>query len=119
MDPDPTQLYAKCQKITNEDYANMQDVVWYCTYCSHRRRDGRVEGTKLFERNVDDIICTVRDDPDKYFKFAKFITQKPAIYIRKIEDERRFGSSLYQRKCEQRKQNSLSKTDIKKKLTQE
>ena len=25
-------FHAKCQKISNEEYAKMQDVVWICTY---------------------------------------------------------------------------------------
>ena len=27
-------FHARCQKISNEEYANMKDVVWICTYCN-------------------------------------------------------------------------------------
>ena len=62
-------FHAKCQKISNEKYANMQDVVWICTYYSNQQAVGRYE-MKLFKRYVDDTICTVRGDPDKFLKFA-------------------------------------------------
>ena len=63
-------LQARCQKISNEEYANMQDVVWICTYCSNQQTVGRYEELKLFKRYVDDIIRTVRGDPNEFLKFA-------------------------------------------------
>ena len=30
-------FHVKCQQITIEEYANMQDVVWICTYCSNQQ----------------------------------------------------------------------------------
>ena len=62
-------FHARCQKISNEEYGNMQDVVCICTYCSNHQTVGRYEEMKLFKRYVD-IICTVRGDPDEYSKFA-------------------------------------------------
>ena len=47
----------------------MQDVVWICTYCSNQQTEGRFD-INLFKRYVDDIICTVRGDPDEHLKFA-------------------------------------------------
>ena len=32
--------------------------------------EGRVDGMKLFEMRVDDIICAVCGDADEYLKFA-------------------------------------------------
>ena len=61
-------FHPKCQNIMNEENANMQDVIWICNYCTNQQTVGRYEETKLFERHVDDIICTVRGDPDKYLK---------------------------------------------------
>ena len=63
-------FHASCQKISNEEYANMQDVVWICTYCSKQKTVGLDMEMKLFRRYMDDIICTVRGDPDEYLKFA-------------------------------------------------
>ena len=50
----------------------MQDVVWICTYCSNHPTEGRFE-IKLFKRYVDDIIYTVRGDPDEHLKFANSV----------------------------------------------
>ena len=63
-------FHAKCQTIANKVYANMQDVVWICSYCSNQQTVGRYEEMNLFKRYVDDIICTVRGDQDEYLKFA-------------------------------------------------
>ena len=49
----------------------MQKVVWICTYFSNQHTVGRYEEMKLFKRYADDIICTVRGDPDENLKFAK------------------------------------------------
>ena len=57
-------FHARRLKISNEEYANMQDVVWVCTHCSNQQTLGRYEEMKLFRRYVDDIICTVLGDPD-------------------------------------------------------
>ena len=65
-----TWFCAKCQKITNDKYANMQDLVCICTYCSNHQKQERSAEMKLFKMYVDDIICTVRVDPDEYLKFA-------------------------------------------------
>ena len=65
----------------------MQDIVGICTYCSNQQTKGRVEGMKMFKSYVDGIICTVRVEPDNNKKNRKFITQQPAIYLRKSEHE--------------------------------
>ena len=57
-------FHARCQKISNEIYANMQDVVWICIYCDNQEIVGSYEEMKMFKRHVDDIICTVHGDPD-------------------------------------------------------
>ena len=58
----------------------MQDVVWNCTCCSHRRTKRLVEGINLFKGNVDGIICTVRDNLDKYLKFANSLTKTCTLH---------------------------------------
>ena len=43
-------FHARRQTISNEEYANMQDVVWVCTHCSNQQTVGRYEEMKLFRR---------------------------------------------------------------------
>ena len=42
-------FHARCQKISSEDYANMQDVVWICNFCNSQQIVGRYEEMKLSE----------------------------------------------------------------------
>ena len=65
--------HAKCQKITNEEYANMQDVVSIATYCRNQQTWRRFEQMKLFKRCMDDIICSGRGYPEKYLKFSNSV----------------------------------------------
>ena len=65
----------------------MQDVVWICTYCSNLQTERRSEEMKLFKRYVDDIICAVRGDPDKYLKFANSLHNKSQITLEKVNME--------------------------------
>ena len=85
---------AGCQKVSNEEYANMQDVVWVCFYCSNQQTVGHDKEMKLFKRYLDDIICTVRVDTDVYLKFANSL-QQPAIYLRKSQHGWGFGFSWH------------------------
>ena len=77
-------FHARCQKISNEEYANMQDVVWICTYCSNQQTVGHYNEMKLFKRYVDDIICTVRGDPDEYLKFANSLHNNLQFTLEKV-----------------------------------
>ena len=79
-------FHAKCQKISNEENANMQDVVWICTYCNNQLIVGRNE-MKLFKRYVDDFICTVRGDPDEYLKFANSLHNNLQFTLEKVNME--------------------------------
>ena len=63
-------FHGRCQRISNEEYANMQDDVCICTYCNNQQIVGRYEEMKLFKRYVDVIICTARGDPDEYLNIA-------------------------------------------------
>ena len=76
-------FHARCQKISNEEYANMQDVVWICSHCSNQQTVGRYEEVKLFKRYVDDVICTVRGDPDEFLKFANILHHKMQFTLEK------------------------------------
>ena len=62
----------------------MQDVVWICTYCSNQPTVGHNKEMKLFKRYVDDIICTVRGDPDEYLKFANSLQNNLQFTLEKV-----------------------------------
>ena len=40
-------FHARCQKISNEEYTNRQDVVWICTYCSNQKTMGHDNEIKI------------------------------------------------------------------------
>ena len=65
---------AKCQNIANVEYANMQDVDCIYTNCCNQQTEGRYDKMKMINRYVDDVICTVRGDPDEYLKFENLYT---------------------------------------------
>ena len=65
----------------------MQKIVWIYIYCSNQQTVGQYEERKLFKRYVDDIICTVRGDPDEYFNFANSLHNNPQITLEKINME--------------------------------
>ena len=62
----------------------MQDVVRICTYCSNQQTVGHDKEMKLFKRYVDDIICTVRGDPDEYLKFANSLHNNLQFTLEKV-----------------------------------
>ena len=78
---------ARCQKISNEEYANMPDVVRNCTYCSNQQTVGRYEEMKLFKRYLDDI-CTLRGDPEGLLKFANSLPNNLQFTFEKVNLER-------------------------------
>ena len=77
----------RCQKILKEENANMQDVVWICTYCNKQQIVGRHEEMKLFKIYMDGIICTVRGDPDEFLKFANSLHNNLQFTLEKINME--------------------------------
>ena len=78
---------AKCRKITNEENANMQDVVWISTYGSSQQTEGWFEEMELFKMYVDDFIWTVRGDPDEYLKFSNSLHKKLQFALEEINME--------------------------------
>ena len=55
-----------CRNISKEHNDQMGDVVCVCTHCKNKMDWDTGNKRKLFERYVDDIICPVKDDPDKF-----------------------------------------------------
>ena len=80
-------FHARCQMISNEEYANMQDVVLICTYCNNQQIVGPNEEMELFKRYVDDIICTVRGGPDEYLKLANSLHNNLQFTLEKVNME--------------------------------
>ena len=58
-----------------------------CTYCSNQQTVGRYDEMKLFQRYVDDIICTVCGDPDEYLKFANSLHNNLQFTLEKVNIE--------------------------------
>ena len=69
----------------------MQDVVWICTYCNNQQIVGSYEEMKLFKKYVDDIIRTVRGDPDEYLKFANFLHNNLQLILEKVNMKGNFA----------------------------
>ena len=67
----------------------MQDVVWICTYGSNQQSVEKYVEMKLSKRYVDDIICTVRGDPDEYLKFANSLHNNLQFTLKKLNMEGR------------------------------
>ena len=65
----------------------MQDVVGICSYCSNQQRVGPYEEMKLFKKQVDGIICTVRGDPDEYLIFANSLHNNMQFTLEKVNME--------------------------------
>ena len=78
---------ANCQKITNEEYTNMQDVVWICLYCSNQQTEGRFEGMQFFKRYVEELICTVRGDRDECLKITISLHKNLQSILEKVNME--------------------------------
>ena len=53
-------FHAKCQKISNEEYRKMGDIVWFCSHCCQLPEKTLNVERKFFARYVDDIVCTTK-----------------------------------------------------------
>ena len=74
--------------MTNEEHANMQDVVLICTDFSNQQTVGRYEEMKLFNGYVDDIICMVCVEPEEYLRFTNSLHDNPILTLEKVNMER-------------------------------
>ena len=53
-----------CGNISESEYADIAETVWYCFACKKQQEAGRAENSvKVFLRYVDDIFRTVKGDP--------------------------------------------------------
>ena len=55
--------HIKRQNTSKKQYEKMQDCEWKCFECENSPTDNQTRKPKLFERHVDDTICTVKDNP--------------------------------------------------------
>ena len=57
-------FHIACQNIPLDQYSNITEVVWNCSYCeSEKDTDSQVAMAQVFDRYVDDIVRTVKGDP--------------------------------------------------------
>ena len=66
--------HVKCGDISDDEYRNVIETVWYCRKCiAIREKNKSVQQAKLFLRYVDDIMRTVKDDPEKVLRAANLL----------------------------------------------
>ena len=66
--------HAKCVDISDVEYRNISETVWYCRKCiAIRETNKSVQLAKLFLRYVDDIVRTEKGDPEKVLRAANLL----------------------------------------------
>ena len=66
--------HVKCGDISDDEYRNISETVWYCRKCiAIREKNKSVQQAKLFLRYVDDIVRTVEGDPEKVLRAANLL----------------------------------------------
>ena len=61
-----------CGNISESEYADIAETVWYCIACKKQQEADRAEnGVKVFLKYVDDIVRTVKGVPGLVFEAAK------------------------------------------------
>ena len=66
--------HEKCGDISDDEYRNISETVWYCRKCIAIRGENKSgQQSKLFLRYVDDIVRTVKGDPEKVLRAANLL----------------------------------------------
>ena len=66
--------HVKCGDVLDDEYRKISETVWYCRKCIARREQNKsVQQAKLFLRYVDDIVSTVKGDPEKVLRAANLL----------------------------------------------
>ena len=66
--------HVKWGDISDDEYRNISETVWYCRkYIAIRDKNRSVQQAKLFLRYVDDIVRTVKGDPEKVLRAANLL----------------------------------------------
>ena len=67
-------FHVKCGDISDDEYRNINETFRYCRKCiAIREKNKSVQQAKLFFRYVDDIVRTVKCDPQKVLRAAKLL----------------------------------------------
>ena len=82
-------VHIVCQNNSKEQYDQMGDVVWVFSHCKNKTDwDTGKKKRKLFERYVDDIICTVKDDPGKLLNRVNKLHNNLEFTIERLNENR-------------------------------
>ena len=67
-------FHVKCGNISDDEYKNISETVWYCSKSiAIREKNKSVQQAKLLLRYVDDIVRTVKGDPEKVLRAANLL----------------------------------------------
>ena len=86
--------HVKCGDISDDEYRNISETVWYCRKCiAIREKNKSGQQSKLFLRYVDDIVRTVKEDPEKVLRAANLLhpNLQFTIETRDTKHKRNFG----------------------------
>ena len=66
--------HVKCGDISDDEYRIISETVWYCRKCiAIREKNKSEQQVKLFLRYVDNIVRTVKGDPEKVLRAANLL----------------------------------------------
>ena len=64
----------KCGDKSDDEYRHISETDWYCSKCiAIREKNRSVQQAELFLRYVDDIVRTVKVDPEKVLRDANLL----------------------------------------------
>ena len=68
--------HVKCGDISDDEYRNISETLWSCRKCiAIREKNQSVQQAKFFLRYVDDIVRTVKGDPEKCYGLQTYYIQ--------------------------------------------
>ena len=80
--------HLKCGKISDDVYASITEIVWYCESCCRaKNKEKDTPQVKLFLRNVDDIVRTVRGEPSCLLDAANSLHPNLQFTLEKTNSE--------------------------------
>ena len=66
--------HVKSGDISDDEYQKISETVWYCRKCfAIREKNKSGQQSKLFLRYVDDIVRTVKGDPENVLRAANLL----------------------------------------------
>ena len=80
--------HLKCGKISDDVYASITEIVWYCESCCRaKNKEKDTPQVKLFLRYVDDIVRTVRGEPSCILDAANSLHPNLQFTLEKTNSE--------------------------------